>query len=62
MVVMGEDVFKWPEYKALLLRLNIKIESKRHFTRAITIRAALGERITISHEYTSKDTGSEDRD
>lgn len=46
--VLSIDVFDWPEWHALALRLGIPTFDT---TKAITIRLAVDEAVSVSHEF-----------
>lgn len=48
----GFDVWRWPEFQALALRLGIALELD---TKAVTIRIAVGEQPHITQEYSPRE-------
>lgn len=55
----GEAVMEWPEFRALCDRLGIQDTQQ---TRSVTIRVAVGEVVTITHELIGDDCGPRECD
>lgn len=56
MVCDGFAVYRWPEFRALMLRLGVPIDEKR--TTKITLTLTEGEVVLIDHQYQAEDRSS----